>query len=196
MAKSIYNAKRFEASVAGLFASLDGALASKAVEMLHLTYEGIQGDRHGGLTRAAGGREPWYPRGTEMRNERQLSIVCAEELAAVAQSMGLGRIAPEWIGSNIVLSGVPSLSHLPPRSLLFFEDGATLKIDGQNAPCRFAGDSVAEHYPDHDARKLASSFPAHAKGKRGLVGWVERPGAVKVGQTVTVQVPQQWIWEG
>ncbi|MEM1289299.1 MAG: MOSC domain-containing protein [Pseudomonadota bacterium] len=196
MASSIYNAQRFEASVTGLFASLDGALASRAVEQLDLTYEGIAGDRHGGFTRASGGREPWYPRGTEMRNERQLSIVCAEELAAVAVNMGVERVEPEWIGSNIVLAGVQSLSKLPPRSLLFFEGGATIKIDGQNAPCRFAGDSIAEHYPDHNARKLASSFPAHAKGKRGLVGWVEKPGTIATGQAVTVQVPEQWIWEG
>ncbi|MEM6711088.1 MAG: molybdenum cofactor sulfurase [Pseudomonadota bacterium] len=193
---SIYAAKRFEAFVAGLFASLDGALASQAVESLDLTYEGIAGDRHGGLTRKSGGREPWYKRGTEMRNERQLSIVCAEELAEVAALMELDRLAPEWIGANMVLAGVPSLSKLPPRSLLFFDGGATIKIDGQNAPCRFAGESIAEHFPDRDGKKLASLFPKQARGKRGLVGWIERPGGIAIGQRVTVQVPEQWIWEG
>ncbi|MEM1285855.1 MAG: MOSC domain-containing protein [Pseudomonadota bacterium] len=193
---SIYSAKRFEASLSGLYASLDGELASQPVESLDLTYKGIAGDRHGGLTRPSGGREPWYPRGTEMRNERQLSIVCADELAAAAEAMEIERIAPEWIGANMVLSGVRSLSMLPPRSLLFFEGGATIKVDGQNAPCRFAGDEIAKNYPEKNDKALALAFPKAAVGKRGLVGWVEKPGTVRVGQSVTVQVPEQWIWEG
>jgi hypothetical protein len=96
----------------------------------------------------------------------------------------------------MVLEGVPALSMLPPRSLLFFEGGATIKIDGQNAPCRFAGESIAAHYPDRDGKALALAFPKRAAGKRGLVGWVERPGVIKAGSTVTVQVPEQWIWDG
>ncbi len=193
---SIYAAKRFEAQLTGVYASLDGAFASSPVDSLDLTYEGIAGDRHGGLTRQAGGREPWYPRGTEMRNERQLSIVCRDELADVAGAMDVACVEPEWVGANLALSGVSSLSKLPPRSLLFFQDGATIKIDGQNAPCRFAGDEIAKHYPDQEAKKLALAFPKLAVGRRGLVGWVERPGKVHVGQKVIVQVPEQWIWEG
>jgi hypothetical protein len=193
---SIYNAKRFEARVDGLFAALGEGFVSSPVENLDLTYDGIARDRHAGLTRKSGGREPWYKRGTEMRNERQLSILCRDELADAAAAMELEWIAPEWIGANIVLAGVKDLSRLPPRSLLFFENGATLKIDGQNAPCRFAGASIAEHYPDHDPNALALAFPKKAVGKRGLVGWVEKPGAIKAGESVTVQVPEQWIWEG
>ncbi|MFK7791316.1 MAG: MOSC domain-containing protein [Devosiaceae bacterium] len=193
---SIYNAKRFEARLTGLYASLDGGLVSAPVETLELTYEGIAGDRHAGLTRQSGGREPWYKRGTDMRNERQLSIVCRDELSDAARKMELDRIEPEWIGANMVLEGISDLSKLPPRTLLFFEGGATLKIDGQNAPCRFAGDSIAENYPDQDAKAVALAFPKKAVGKRGLVAWVEKPGSVAVGQAVTVQVPEQWIWQG
>jgi hypothetical protein len=193
---SIYNAKRFEARVGGLFAALGESFVSSPVDSLDLTYEGIAGDRHVGLTRSSGGREPWYKRGTEMRNERQLSILCRDELADAALAMELERIEPEWIGANIVLDGVKDLSRLPPRSLLFFEGGATIKIDGQNAPCRFAGESIAEHYPDRDQKALALAFPKQAIGKRGLVGWVEKPGSIRKGETVTVQVPEQWIWQG
>ena len=32
---------------------------------------------------------------------------------------------------------------VPVSTLLFFKGGVTLKIDGQNAPCRLAGRSVA-----------------------------------------------------
>lgn len=193
---SIYSAKRFEARVGSLFSALGEGFVSSPVDSLDLAYEGIVGDRHSGLTRSSGGREPWYKRGSEMRNERQLSILCRDELADAAANMAIDRIEPEWIGANIVLTGVKDLSRLPPRSLLFFEDGATIKIDGQNAPCRFAGASIAEHYPDLDPNAVALAFPKKAVGKRGLVGWVEKPGLLSVGQKVTVQVPEQWIWEG
>lgn len=193
---SIYSAKRFEARVESLFSALGEGFVSSPVDNLDLAYEGIVGDRHSGLTRSSGGREPWYKRGSEMRNERQLSILCRDELADAAANMAIDRIEPEWIGANIVLTGVKDLSRLPPRSLLFFEDGATIKIDGQNAPCRFAGASIAEHYPDRDPNAVALAFPKKAVGKRGLVGWVEKPGLLSVGQKVTVQVPEQWIWEG
>lgn len=193
---SIYSAKRFEARVEALFASRDGTAVSAPVDSLGLTFEGIEGDRHGGPTRQSGGREPWYKRGTEIRNERQLSIVSTDELALAADAMEIDRIAPEWIGANMVLGGVPSLSMLPPRSLLFFENGAVIKIDGQNAPCRYAGNEIAANFPDRNANALALAFPKAAVGKRGLVGWVEKPGAITVGETITVQVPQQWIWKG
>ncbi len=192
---SIYNAKRFEARVDGLFAALGETLVSAPVESLDLSWDGIAGDRHAGPTRRSGGREPWYKRGTEIRNERQLSIVAADELAEAAAKMDLPEIKPEWVGANLELSGIPNLSMLPPRTLLFFEGGATIKVDGQNAPCRFAGDAIAANYPENDAKALALRFPKAAVGKRGLVAWVEKPGLITVGQKLTVQVPEQWIWQ-
>ena len=50
---------------------------------LKLTFDGIPGDLHAGRTRRSGSREPWYSRGTEMCNERQISLVSEEELAAI-----------------------------------------------------------------------------------------------------------------
>ncbi|WP_204313352.1 MOSC domain-containing protein, partial [Klebsiella michiganensis] len=82
-------------------------------------FDGIAGDFHAGATRRSGGREPWYPRGTEMRNERQLSLVAADELSIVAERMELKEIKPEWIGANLLIEGVPNLSMLPAGSLLF-----------------------------------------------------------------------------
>jgi hypothetical protein len=192
---SIYAAQRLKARVTALYSAQGGAFASAAVERFDLTYEGIAGDRHGGLTRTTGGREPWHKKGTQIRNERQLSMVCLKELAQAAALMGVDEIKPEWIGANMVLEGIASLSTLPPRSLLLFESGATIRIDGQNAPCRYAGDSIAEHYPDHDPKALALGFPRAAKGRRGLVGWVERPGTIAAGDAFTLQVPEQWIWQ-
>ena len=192
---AIRPAFKLEAGVAGLFAALGDTSVTEPVEHLALSFEGIDGDIHAGYTRKSGGREPWYARGTEMRNERQLSIVCLDELAQVASGMDIARIAPEWIGANMVLAGVPQLSMMPPRTVLFFEHGVTLRIDGQNAPCRFAGAKIAENYPERNQTELALSFPKMAKRLRGLVAWVEVPGTIRRDETVELKVPEQWIWQ-
>lgn len=186
--------RRLKASVAGLFVAAGEDFVSAPVAALDLGFEGIAGDFHAGMTRRSGGREPWYPRGTEMRNERQVSIVAADELAEAARDMGIERISPEWIGANLVIAGLPHLSMLPPRTLIFFEGGATLKVDGQNRPCRLSGSSVADHFPDRDRVSLALAFKDAAKRRRGLVAWVEKPGRVVAGESATVQIPEQWLY--
>ncbi|TIM24172.1 MAG: MOSC domain-containing protein [Mesorhizobium sp.] len=167
---------------------------TRPVDELLLDFDGIAGDFHAGPTRRAGGREPWYPRGTEMRNERQLSIVAADELAVVAQRMGLAEIRPEWIGANLVIEGVPNLSMLPAGTLLFFKGGVTIKIDAQNGPCRIAGRSLAENAGMADVEAGALLFPKVAKRLRGVVAWVEKPGTVRVREEISVRVPEQWIY--
>jgi hypothetical protein len=186
--------RKLTAKAAALYAAPHDHFETRPIEELHLGFDGIPGDFHGGTTRCSGGREPWYPRGTEMRNERQLSLVAADELAVVAQRMDLEEIKPEWIGANLLVEGVPHLSMLPAGSLMFFSGGVTIKIDGQNKPCRVAGQSIAEHVgaADHDATALL--FPKMAKRLRGLVAWVEKPGTIRVGEEISVRVPEQWIY--
>jgi hypothetical protein len=180
--------------VEGLFATLTPAsFETAAVEELVLGFDGIAGDRHGGHTRRSGGREPWYPNGTEMRNERQLSILSPEELAMTAQAMAIPELKPEWIGGNILLSGIPALTMLPPRSCLFFAGGVTIRVDGLNVPCRYSGRSIAKHYPDRDNLDLA--FVKAARRLRGLVAWVEKPGVIRRGEAVEIRVPEQWIYQ-
>ena len=109
----IIPAKKLSAHAVALYVAPFDHFQTRAVEELRLGFDGIDGDFHAGATRRSGGREPWYPRGTEMRNERQLSIVAADELAIVAERMGLKEIKPEWIGANLLMEGVPHLSMLP-----------------------------------------------------------------------------------
>lgn len=190
----IVPARKLSARVAGVYVAPFDHFETRATEALALGFEGIDGDFHAGHTRRSGGREPWYPRGTEMRNERQLSIVAPDELAIVASRMGLDEIRPEWIGANLLLEGLPHLSMLPSGTFLFFKGGVTLKIDGQNHPCRLAGRSIAENagMADHDAGSLL--FPKMAKRLRGLVAWVEKPGCIVAGEEISVRVPEQWIY--
>ncbi len=186
--------RKLTARVGALFASAPDHFETRPVEALQLGFEGIPGDVHFGHTRRSGGREPWYPRGTQIRNERQLSIVAADELAVVAGRMGLPEIRPEWIGANLVLQGIPNLSMLPSGTLLFFKGGATVKIDAQNGPCRAAGRQVAKRAGMADIEAGALLFPKTAKRLRGLVAWVEKPGVLTVGEEVSVRVPEQWIY--
>jgi hypothetical protein len=170
----------------------DYGFVTYPVDALEVTYEGIPGDRHFGLTRRSGGREPWYPRGTEMRNDRQISILAVDELAAIAAGLAIPELKAEWIGGNIVIDGLPQLSMIPPRTRLMFAGGAVIAIEGQNGPCRFSGKSIADNYPGRE--DIERGFVKVAKRLRGLVGWVERPGLIRPGEEVTARVPEHWTY--
>ncbi|MDI6028010.1 molybdenum cofactor sulfurase [Corticibacterium sp. UT-5YL-CI-8] len=186
--------RKLTASVSGLYLAAGRDFVTEAVDSLDLGFDGIAGDFHTGVTRRSGGREPWYPRRTEIRNERQLSIVAADELAIVAERMDIAEVKPEWIGANLLLEGIPMLSKLPAGTLLFFRGGVTVKVDAQNGPCRLAGRAVAERAGMEDIEAGALLFPKAAKRLRGLVAWVEKPGRISVGEEISVRVPEQWIY--
>ncbi|GGD20936.1 MOSC domain-containing protein [Aureimonas glaciei] len=184
--------RRMKARVAGLYRTLQTGFVTTAVEALDLGFGGIDGDRHGGTTRRSSGREPWYPRRTEMRNERQLSLLAADELRAVAESLGIAEVRPEWIGGNLLVEGLDDLSWLPARTLLFFQGGVTLKIDGDNVPCRAAGRSIARQIEGRG--DIEFGFVAAARHRRGLVAWVEKPGRISVGESFEARLPEQWLY--
>lgn len=177
-----------------LFVETEPYPETKAVAELALDLHGIAGTRHYGFTRKAGPREPWYKRGMEMRSGRQVTIVSREELIAIAAAMQVDSVAPEWIGANVVTSGIPHLTLLPPGTRLFFAE-ATIVVEAPNAPCKIAGQAIAEHLtPGAPPGGLDLAFPAKARGLRGLVTSVERAGTIRAGETITVKVPPQWLW--
>jgi len=186
-------ARRLLADVSGLFRASGQSFVTEPVERLSLGFDGIVGDFHLGDTRRTGGREPWYPRGTEIRNERQLSIVSSSELREVAAALDLPEMRAEWIGANLVLDGIERLSWLPARTLLFFEGGVTLKIDGDNAPCRSAGRAIVEHGGTRP--EVQFEFVKAARYRRGLVAWVEKSGEIRLGEKLEARLPEQWIYE-
>ncbi|PYE86566.1 MOSC domain-containing protein [Phyllobacterium leguminum] len=188
--------RRISGSVAGLFDARHGHFGTQATDKLELSFEGILGDYHAGLTRKSGGREPWYPRGTQMRNERQISLVAPDELDAIAGGLDIVEVKPEWIGANMVVEGIPFFSMLPPRTLLFFEGGVTLKVDGQASPCKFSGKAVAGHAGATDVAAMSLEFVRVAKRLRGLVAWVEKPGTIMSGEKVEARIPEQWYYPG
>lgn len=156
-------------------ADATGSFVTRAVPELPLVFGGIEGDRHFGLTRKAGVREKHQPRGTEIVNSRQLSLVSVEELAEVAAALGATHLEWQKLGANLVLEGVPRLTRLRGSSRLVFPSGATVVVDSENWPC--SGPARQLHQP---------GFVKAAVHKRGLVGWVERAGVVRVGDGINI----------
>ena len=104
----VFPAKKLSGKVARTLNADGEGFVSRDVKALELTYEGVVGDRHAGLTRPSNAREPWYPRGTEMRNEQQVSILSVEELADIAAAMGIETLDAGWIGANLLVEGIKS----------------------------------------------------------------------------------------
>ncbi len=181
-------------TIDALFIADGDTFTSRETASLVLTFEGIIGDYHHGATRLSGGREPWYKRGTEIRNERQLSLLSKVELDVVAQRLNIPEIKPEWIGCNVLLGGVENLSFMPPRTNLMFKGGATIRIDGNNGPCKVSGRAIAEHHEGRD--DITTGFSREAQHIRGLVGWVEKPGVIHKGEGFVARLPEQWIYQG
>ena len=164
-----------------------GSLVSTPQPQVNVTFEGFEGDQHSGITHPSDGRTPFYPRGTLIRNSRQVSLVSQEELEQIASALTLPEVRPEWLGANLLLEGIPSFSLLPPMTRLFFGSGAVLMIMDENLPCSNPGKVLQEQFSQ--VSNLAGEFPRAALHKRGLVAVVDRPGTIQVGDEVHVQAP-------
>lgn len=169
--------------VSSLLVADGSGFVSRAVPRLDLTFEGLAGDRHAGPTRAADARTPWHPRGTRIANTRHVSIVSVEECALVAEELGLPGLDPGLLGANLVIEGLEGLTQRPPGTRLQFPSGATVFITEPNAPCRQPGRKIAEAHGDP---ALEFAFPKLAIGLRGVVGLVEREGALAIGDAIRV----------
>lgn len=188
-------AQRLDGTLLGVFATTEpGSFVTAPVPVLELGLDGVAGDRHFGFTRASGSREPWYPHGTLIRSRRQLSVISVEEMAVVADRLGIPEIRPEWIGANLLISGVPRLSFLPSGTRLHLSGGAVVLVEHMNGPCRHAGGEIALHHPERDG--LQFDFVTAAKRMRGVVASVDRPGRVQAGEAVEVRIPEHWVYAG
>ena len=166
------------------------SIRANAVKALDLAFSGDRGARHEGENRPSCVRvKNLYPQGTEIRNVRQLSVLSAEEMAATAREMGMDQLDPSFLGVSIVLQGIPDFTHIPPSSRLQVENGVTLTADMENRPCVLPGREIEADLPGYGA-----AFKPAAQGRRGVTAWVERPGALKLGDRMTLFVPDQRAW--
>ena len=99
----------------------------------------------------------------------------------------------EVFSTPLLLEGISNLTRLPPRTVLFFEGGATIRIDGDNLPCRVAGRAIASQFDGREDLEMA--FPKQSDGMRGLVAWVEKEGTIKMGEVFEARIPPQWIYQ-
>lgn len=165
-------------------------IRSAKATSVKVDFEGFEGEEHSGATRPSCVRVTMlHPEKTEIRNTRQLSILSVEENAQIAAEIGVDELNPEWLGASIVLEGIPDLSHLPPGSRLQTENGTTLTIDLENGPCNWPGKEIEKEHPGN-----GKAFKAAAMNRRGVTAWVERPGALEVGDSVSLYVPTQQAW--
>ncbi len=160
------------------------------VREMPLTFAGYAGEIHAGLTRPSDSRVlAQHPRGTTIRNVRQLAIVSAEEMALVAARMGLGVFDYTWVGASLVIEGIPDFSQVPPSSRLQADNGTTLVIDMENRPCQEPAVTIEAACPGH-----GKAFKAAAAGRRGVTAWVEREGSLTVGMRLRLHIPDQPVW--
>ena len=176
----------------GIVADSGSDLTAVPLNTAFAGYAGFEGDCHAGLTRPSCSRvTSQHPKGTGIRNTRQLSIVSAEELAQIAEAMGLDTLDPAHVGASIVVSGIADFSHVPPSARLQANSGATLVIDLENRPCVLPGRVIDREAPGFGAR-----FKVAAKGRRGVTAWVEREGRLSIGDTLRLHIPDQPVWAG
>ncbi|MFQ8432614.1 MOSC domain-containing protein [Amaricoccus sp. W119] len=161
------------------------SLRSEALERVSARFEGFEGECHGGLTRPSCSRvSEQYPKGTTIRNTRQVSILSLEEMTATAADIGLDHVDPRLLGANLVLEGLPELTLMPPSSRLIFDSGASLTVDMENGPCAFPAKEIDAEHPGHGAR-----WRAAARGRRGVTAWVEAEGEITIHAIATLHTP-------
>jgi hypothetical protein len=184
---------RFTARVTWLGRNPDrsAALETRALTEMALTFAGDAGESHAGLTRPSDSRVlAQYKRGTPIRNTRQLSILSAEDLAAIAPEMGLEALDPALVGASMVIEGIPDFSRVPPSARLQDEaSGTTLTIDMENRPCQLPARPIEARHPG-----FGKAFKRAAQGRRGVTAWVEREGTIRLGATLRLHIPDQPVW--
>lgn len=174
----------------GRVADRDAALQSAALTEVMARFSGPEGEAHGGLTRPSCSRVTGqYKKNTEIRNVRQFSVLGAEDLAAIADAMGLEALDPALVGASMVIAGIPDFSHIPPSSRLQAEGGATLVVDMENRPCTLPARPIENAHPG-----FGKKFKPAAAGRRGVTAWVEAEGMLRVGARVRLHVPDQPVW--
>jgi MOSC domain-containing protein YiiM len=67
--------------------------------------------------------------------------------------------------------------------------GASICIDMENRPCHLPAKGIEAEMPTK-----GGLFKVAAKGLRGVTGWVEREGALRLGDELRLHVPEQRVW--
>jgi hypothetical protein len=169
-------------------------LNGEEVNFIDFRFTGPTGDKHSGMTRKLSGHDGDYlksselQRGEEVFNWRSWTALSAEEVSDV-ESLIRHDIPPGTLFENMVISGVPNFSTLPPTSRFVFRRSATqpiLAVWEENGPCKTVGERLARL---HEKPDLTKDFIKYAQGRRGVMGFVLSPGRVVIGESVKIYGP-------
>ncbi len=156
-------------------------------------------DTHSDLSRKLNNHDRAYlatsklKKGTPVFNWRRWTGLSSEEILIMEQALGY-KIPVGCLLENIIISGIPNFSKLPPTTRLVFPDKVRgyatyqtiLAVWEENGPCHTAGKRLAEIHENND---LEANFVREAKDKRGVMGIVLSNGIVRKGDEVLVYPP-------
>ncbi len=169
----------------------NGTMRSEPLDEAMAVFGGFVGESHFGVTRPSCVRvRSQHKQGTTINNVRQLSVMSAEEIAHIAEKMGLEDIEPTVMGASFILEDIADLKKVPPSSgLQSATTGATLMVDMVNRPCVLPGREIEM---EHDG--FGAKFKPAAVGKRGVTASVEREGLLEIGDVMRLHIPDQRSW--
>lgn len=165
------------------------------VDTLHMEFDGVVGDRFQSHSRVTWAVDK-QPKGTVRRNERQWSATSREELDEISAELDLTEaLTGGSVSVNLCLKGIPELSRLPKGTLLTFPSGVVLTVVEYNPPCREQGIKIAAQYTTESGTPLTeTAFSKVAKLRRGVVGVVDVPGKISIGDSVDVDIYREPKW--
>ena len=174
------------------------ALNGKEVSSIRFNYDGPMGDNHSGRTRQLAGHDGTYLRtsklvkGDPVMNWRTWTALSREDVVAIEMELGAD-IPVGCLLENIIISGIPNFSYLPPTTRLVFPQHdsceskqAILAVWEENGPCKTVGKRLADL---HDDATLTSKFVEAAYRRRGLMGFVLSGGYINEGDLVHAYSP-------
>lgn len=179
-----------EGSVVKILIKTEDENISREIPEGMFTFEGLVGDCHFGLTMLAHGHNPEYPKGTKIRNNRQITILSVEELNEVARSLNIPKVDISWLSGNLLISGIKNFSVVPIGARLIFTNGVVLTSSGENNPCKTPANITQSHYPETEG--IARDFVKAAMHRRGIIAWTEHPGTILPGERFRIELPSPW----
>ncbi len=187
-----YLGKTLTGKVASLHMGNNEDLSKQSRASLTAEIGGFTGDKHQGHRRETWQGE-WQPAGTIRRNERMWSGVSVEELTLITERLELTEpLSPATLGANLCIEGIPEFSLLPKGTTLWFPSGAVLVVEEYNPPCADMGAQIASKYSTRSNQPLTDkSWLRPAAGRRGVVGVVDVPGEIGVGDEVEVRIYEE-----